>query len=756
MAAAVILAPPAEAAGFTVTNLADSGAGSLRQAIDDANLAAGADTITFGVTGVIALTSGELEITDDITITGPGADQLTVDAGGNSRVFNIHPATAQDTDAVVISGLTLANGTAPTNSYYYNGTTYYFQEDGGAITAQGSYYYGGTYAGSSSLTLDQVTITGGSASRGAGVRSTRNSVQVTDSTLSDNAASNTGGALKISSGSLTVQGSTIQTNSAGNAGGALQGSGVSVDVEDTVVTGNTAGVGGGLALYALYGGGSSTVANSLISGNSALYAGGGAFVSGSPQIPVQLDNLTVTGNSAAFEGGGLWTRGAVIVTGSTVSGNSASSGVGGGVQASNDGTEVRDTIVADNTAATTADNDVSASTGNLYDGPVTLDYSLVESTPAVGSASTVTAGSNIIGQDPQLGALADNGGPTQTMKPAAASPAIDKGKSFGLNDDQRGRNRPVDIATIANRAGGDGADIGAVELSSATDTPPSSSVQTSAAPSIPATAPQINVPLTVTEGTWTPTGVTFKYQWYRGVGKISGATARSYTPVPADEGQPLSVRVTGVKTGYNSTTVSSNQTAPVAPVEGYLQNTGSPTIGGTAAVGSTIVATSLGTWASSPGTAPTPYNYSRQWLRNGSPIPGATGGSYVLGAADLGKRISLRVTASLPSWVADTADSAQTAQVAKGTLVTSGTPAIKGKLRVGKRLTAVPPTCRPTSTIHYQWMRSGKPIANATKVKYKLKKADKGKKISVRVTFTHTAYNDKVVLIKRAGRVKAA
>jgi hypothetical protein len=754
MAAAVILAPPAEAAGFTVTNLADSGAGSLRQAIDDANLAPGADTITISSTGVIALTSGELEITDDVTITGPGADQLTVDAGGSSRVFNIHPATPTDTDAVVISGLTLTGGTAPTSSYYnpYYHQTYYFQEDGGAITAQGAYYYGSP---NGSLTMDDVTITGSSGGFGGGVRSSRNDVQVTDATLSGNTAAGSGGGLRVSSGDLTVLRTTIQGNIAGAGGGGLQASSSALDVEKTVISGNTAGVGGGLSLYGLYGASAGTIDNSLISGNSALYVGGGALVS-SGSSPFQLDNDTIVGNDAGIDGGGAFTRGSVVLTGSTVAGNSAPSGRGGGVMAQSAGTELRDTIVANNTAAVAADNDVAAHTGGLYDGPATLDFSLVETAPAAGSSSTVTAGSNIIGQDPQLGALADNGGPTQTMKPAPTSPAVDKGKSFGLNDDQRGRNRPVDISTIANRTGGDGADIGAVELSSATDTPPTSTVVNSAAPTVPTTAPQINVPVTVNEGTWSPTGLTFKYQWYRGAGKITGATGRSYTPVPADEGQKLSVRVTGTKTNYNSTTVSSNQTDPVAQDDGSLHNTGSPTIGGTATVGSTIVATSVGTWSSSPGTAPTPYNYSRQWLRNGSPIPGATGGSYVLGAADLGKRISLRVTASLPSWVADTAESAQTAQVAKGTLATSGTPLIKGKLRVGKRLTAVPPTCRPASTVHYQWMRSGKPIANATKVKYKLKKADKGKKISVRVTFTHTAYNDKVVLIKRAGRVKAA
>src|SRR6516225_3437124 len=65
---------------FTVLNLADSGPGSLRQAILDANAQPGADTIQFahGLHGTIALTSGELDITDDLTIDGPGAGRLAV------------------------------------------------------------------------------------------------------------------------------------------------------------------------------------------------------------------------------------------------------------------------------------------------------------------------------------------------------------------------------------------------------------------------------------------------------------------------------------------------------------------------------------------------------------------------------------------------------------------------------------------------------------------------------------------------------
>src|SRR5436309_15332275 len=71
---------------FTVLNVADSGPGSLRQAVLDANANPGSDTINFaqGVHGTIGLTSGQLSITDDLNIAGPGENKLTV-SGSNSR-----------------------------------------------------------------------------------------------------------------------------------------------------------------------------------------------------------------------------------------------------------------------------------------------------------------------------------------------------------------------------------------------------------------------------------------------------------------------------------------------------------------------------------------------------------------------------------------------------------------------------------------------------------------------------------------------
>lgn len=97
----------AQAASFEVTNLNESGLGSLRQAIIDSNALAGADVITFqaGLTGTITLTTGQLVVSDSVTITGPGAASLTIDANDTSRIFYLYNASALLD--VVISGLTL-------------------------------------------------------------------------------------------------------------------------------------------------------------------------------------------------------------------------------------------------------------------------------------------------------------------------------------------------------------------------------------------------------------------------------------------------------------------------------------------------------------------------------------------------------------------------------------------------------------------------------------------------------------------------
>ena len=107
----------AQAAVFSVTNTNDSGAGSLRQAVIDANLSVVANTINFAVSGAIVLTTGQIRIASPLNIVGPGASSLAIDGNANSRIFTIVennapacPALSGPNDfPVSISGLTLRN-----------------------------------------------------------------------------------------------------------------------------------------------------------------------------------------------------------------------------------------------------------------------------------------------------------------------------------------------------------------------------------------------------------------------------------------------------------------------------------------------------------------------------------------------------------------------------------------------------------------------------------------------------------------------
>src|SRR5262249_15184589 len=90
---------------FTVLNLLDSGPDSLRAAVAAANASPGADTIDCATTGTIGLTSGQLDITDSLTINGPGASTLTVSGNYASRVFGI-----AGNPTVTIAGLTVTKG----------------------------------------------------------------------------------------------------------------------------------------------------------------------------------------------------------------------------------------------------------------------------------------------------------------------------------------------------------------------------------------------------------------------------------------------------------------------------------------------------------------------------------------------------------------------------------------------------------------------------------------------------------------------
>jgi len=425
----------AEAATFTVTNLNDNGAGSLRQAIIDANNAAGADTVTFqaGLTGTITLTSGQLYVSDSVDIQGPGAAALTVSGNNASRVFYLY-----NSDALIdvsISGLTISGGNASIGAGIVD-----FDEN---------------------LTLDHVTISGNHAtSDGGGLWMDGFSFAATirDSTISGNTADGEGGGVynEDTGGSLLFQRTVISNNQAGGSGGGVYFYDPDHDVtfEDSTISGNTAGgLGGGIYLYDTDGG-PFTIRGTTISGNSA-QAGGGIFFYG-PDDPVVIQNSTISGNQAtAGGGGGLFLYNiyqAFTIEHSTIAGNSAT-GPGGGVYLYTGTAAVDHTIVADNTGGKGAEDLATGSEGTFD-----LSFSLVE---APGTANVNDNGGNILNQDPQLGPLQNNGGLTQTQLPAGTSPVVNAGDPAFTpppSTDQRG----------LPRVAGGRIDIGAVEINPGT------------------------------------------------------------------------------------------------------------------------------------------------------------------------------------------------------------------------------------------------------------------------------------------------
>ncbi len=158
-----------------------------------------------------------------------------------------------------------------------------------------------------------------------------------------------------------------------------------------------------------------------------------------------------------------------------------------------------------------------------------------------------------------------------------------------------------------------------------------------------------------------------------------------------------------------------------------------PTISGTAKVGATLTA-KPGTWR------PAPVTLTYRWKANGSTISGATATTYTVPAALKGKTITVTVTGSKTGYTAIAKTSKATTKVASGTL--SGvTPKITGTAKVGKILTAVAGNWKPSGTrLSYEWYRNSSRIKRATALTYTLVKADKGKKIRVKVTGRNTGY----------------
>lgn len=252
-------------------------------------------------------------------------------------------------------------------------------------------------------------------------------------------------------------------------------------------------------------------------------------------------------------------------------------------------------------------------------------------------------------------------------------------------------------------------------------------------PAVSGTA-QVGSTLTADKGRWHLPNATYRYQWLADGAAISGATGSTYTPTSRQLGDRISVRVTGSVTGIRPITARSAATAPVLP--NAISATATPSISGTAQVGSTLTA-DPGQW-SVPGASLT-----YQWTANGADIPGATAPTLVLSPDLVTDLVTVKVTASAPGFTSSAAESAQVGPVAYGEIANTAAPAVQGAPQLGATLTATPGRWSVTGASYtYQWLADGSRISGATQPTFVPDRDQLGKRLAVTVRASAAGYVD--------------
>jgi hypothetical protein len=425
------------------------------------------DTVLNNHTTLDALGGGLASLggTGNVTITG---NTFTGDSavGGNGGNFNNGAGSNAKGGSIYFEGGTLnidgsridtsaANG-GNGGSVSQNG-----QENGGfGGTAQG----GGVWVGGGTVSINSTTFestvtnggnsgTGGNGSEpagpadGGGLYSLGN-ITVSNSTF--HLAGATGGNSGNTFGS-TCLGSHTSLDAGGARGGAIFADGGSLIV-DTATFANNFAIGGN-------GGNGGQIGGGCGAHGKGGFAYGGAITNNAAALNIKHSTLSLNnaqaGNTGVNEGG------------ANKPPQPVAEGTGGGIRVGPASVTLENTIIAGNTAANGLGDTTSAPIpGPNVDGAVTSNgHNLLGiATEATGFTGT----GDQTGANPMLAALADNGGPTQTMALGIGSPAIDAGVAAGATFDQRGLPRTFDDPGVANAATSDGTDIGAFEGQTAT------------------------------------------------------------------------------------------------------------------------------------------------------------------------------------------------------------------------------------------------------------------------------------------------
>ncbi|MCU0502906.1 MAG: hypothetical protein MUC51_14290 [Anaerolineae bacterium] len=402
--------PPVQAAGVVST----CNEASLVAAL------AGGGTVTFSCSGTITLAS-TITISTDTTLDGAG-QTVTIHGNDAVRVFYVNSGVTFN-----LQNLTVSHGSATAGGGIYNA--------GGTVNVINS---------TVNYNISTATSTGG-----GGIYNAGGTLNVTNSTLDSNrtlAQSSHGGGIYNAGGTLNVTNSTLDSNRTlahSSHGGGIWNSGV-LNVTDSVIRGNSCDAnshGGGIYQHSS---GRATLTRVTLSGNSARYAYGGGVYSVGTLI---LTNVTLSENTA-HTSGGLYAAASTsnaTLTNVTVSGNTAPNGVGGITNNNRSQMTIRNSILWGNTGTTH---------NEFFNETIAGTVAAISNSVVQGGCPADTTCSNIVTADPKLGALANNGGSTQTRSLGTDSAAIDAGNNaLCPATDQRSQPRN-DM----------GCDVGAYEL----------------------------------------------------------------------------------------------------------------------------------------------------------------------------------------------------------------------------------------------------------------------------------------------------
>jgi CSLREA domain-containing protein len=442
---------------------------TLRAAIMEANRTSGASIMVpagnyklkIPPSGTDDDSTGDLNITSNMTIAGAGLDVTSVDGNQIDRIFNIGPNTT-----CTLSGMQIFNGAVGPTAFgggIFNAGILTLDQvliDGNSGGAGG----GGIYNQSAAiLTVYYSDIEGNSAAGlGGGILNWygNGTVTIENTIISSNIAGPTegGGGFANLSGSVTISNSTISGNTSYQDGGGIINGGGTMKLNNSTVWKNSAkgatdGWGGGIANAGIL-----TIAGTAIYSNTAVLYGGGIGTTGGG---LAIVNSTIGANQADTDGGGIWANnsplGYVNLYNVTITQNYADAdlngtGTGGGIFNVTPAEPVAfaNSIVALNFETLHAGPVYIPVPGDCSGTLASLDYNLLASVNASHCTISGVTTHDLL-TSPELGPLVNNGGPTPTYALLPGSPAIDAGNPSGCSDgnggslttDQRGSMRPV-------------------------------------------------------------------------------------------------------------------------------------------------------------------------------------------------------------------------------------------------------------------------------------------------------------------------